>query len=139
MFASETLGPQGHTTTAAQEWPKEHVNEPNLFIQFPISPDPILTNICGDVQNPVWFMEARPSNPQDPEDLLWMSWCQTQQDNPRSPLTLPRCVRAVIVTQGKPAQYKAGGLNVVADRCMCYTLSVIDGGKQKFTEARNAV
>lgn len=29
-------------------------------------------------------------------------------------------------------------VNVVADRCMCYPLSVTDGRKQKVTEARNA-
>lgn len=43
-----------------------------------------------------------------------------------------------MATQGKPMQYNAGGLNVVADQCMCYTLSVTDGRKQKVMEAWNA-
>lgn len=134
MFSCETMGPQGHITRAAQEWPKEHVKEPNLLIRFPISPDSILTNICGDVQEPVWFMEAWPSNPQDPKDPLWMSWCQTPQDNPKSLLSLPHVSELLWQYKGN----LCNNVNVVADRCMCYPLSVTDGRKQKVTEARNA-
>lgn len=32
---------------------------------------------------------------------------------------MPRQVRAVLAARGGPAQYLAGGFNVVADQCIC--------------------
>lgn len=64
-------------------------------------------------------MEAPCCNPQDTNEKMPTSQCQTLQGTPRGPISTPRQVRAVLAARGGSAQYLAGGFNVVADQCIC--------------------
>lgn len=133
MFSCETMGPQGHITRAAQEWPKEHVKEPNLLIRFPISPDSILTSV-GMCRN-----QCDSWRPDPPTHKIQRIHCGCP--GAKHHKTTPRVFCLCLDVSELLWQHKGNlcnNVNVVADRCMCYTLSVTDGRKQKVTEARNA-
>lgn len=46
------------------------------------------------------------------------SWRQTPEFTLTAPVWMTHLVRAVLVAQGGPTQYKPNGFNVVADQCM---------------------
>ena len=69
--------------------------------QVPKLPRSQTDNHLWNVQEQVESMETQQPNRQDPEDPLPIAQCQTPHGNPRSLLSLPRCVRAILVTQGE--------------------------------------
>lgn len=117
MFCWEALGPRIHVDVDTQH-PLKHSytpswQQPSLMTSPDVNPIKHGLGWAG-----TRLMEAPNHNAEEPKNPPPTSWCQTPQDIPRDPASIPRWVRAAMLARGRATEHSAGGFNAVADLCV---------------------